>query len=59
MDKKSPKKVSVKWRTGYGPKFYYPRSFYCPNCLRRLRGNRSHHCCPKCGQVLDWSDINE
>ena len=54
VDKTTPKKVSAEWRTGYDPKLYYPKSFYCPSCSRRLRGNQSYKYCPKCGQALDW-----
>lgn len=55
VDKDTPKKVSPKWRTGYDPKLYYPKSFYCPSCSRQLRSDQSYKCCPKCGQALDWS----
>lgn len=53
-DKKTPKKVSAEWRAGYDPQLYYPKSFYCPSCTRRLKGNQSYKYCPKCGQALDW-----
>lgn len=55
VDKATPKKVSPKWREGYDPKLYYPKSFYCPSCSRQLRRDQSYKCCPKCGQALDWS----
>lgn len=54
VDKETPKKVSAEWRAGYDPQLYYPKSFYCPSCSRRLRGNQSYKYCPKCGQALDW-----
>lgn len=55
VDKEMPKKVFPKWREGYDPKLYYPKSFYCPSCSRQLRRDQSYKCCPKCGQRLDWS----
>lgn len=50
----TPKKVHAEWHAGYDPQLYYPKSFYCPSCSRRLRGNQSYKHCPKCGQALDW-----
>lgn len=58
-DKETPKKVVRKWREGYDPKLYYPKSFHCPTCSRHLRSNQSYKCCPKCGQKLNWSDEDE
>lgn len=54
IDKETPKKVSAEWHVGYDPQLYYPKSFHCPSCSRRLRGNQSYQYCPKCGQALDW-----
>ena len=60
VDKATPKKVSPKWRKGYDPKLYYPKSFYCPSCGRRLRIDQFYKWCPDCNQALEkWSDEDD
>ena len=59
VDKAAPKKVLGKWKPGYDPKLYYPDSYHCPSCSRQLRRDRSYKYCPRCGQKLDWSEVDE
>ena len=57
VDKVIPKKVRPEWRAGYDPKLYYPKSFHCPSCGRRLRLDQFYKWCPDCNQALEkWSD---
>ena len=60
VDKATPKKVCPKWRTGYDPKLYYPKSFHCPSCGRRLRIDQFYKWCPDCNQALEkWGDEDD
>jgi hypothetical protein len=60
VDKATPKKVCPKWRTGYDPKLYYPKSFHCPSCGRKLRLDQFYKWCPDCNQALEkWSDEDD
>jgi uncharacterized protein with PIN domain len=60
VDKATPKKVCPKWRTGYDPKLYYPKSFHCPSCGRKLRIDQFYKWCPDCNQALEkWSDEDD
>lgn len=34
--------------------------YNCPNCNTSYELDyQKHKCCPECGQVFDWSDVNE
>ena len=60
VDKATPKKIIPRWRTGYGPKLYYPKSFHCPSCGRKLRIDQFYKWCPDCNQALEkWSDNDD
>ena len=59
-DKATPKKIIPQWRKGYDPKLYYPKSFHCPSCGRRLRIDQFYKWCPDCNQALEkWSDEDD
>lgn len=60
VDKATPKKIIPRWRTGYDPKLYYPKSFHCPSCGRKLRVDQFYKWCPDCNQSLEkWSDNDD
>ena len=60
VDKATPKKIIPQWRKGYDPKLYYPKSFHCPSCGRRLRIDQFYKWCPDCNQALEkWSDEDD
>lgn len=60
VDKATPKKIIPQWRKGYDPKLYYPKSFYCPSCGRKLRIDQFYKWCPDCNQALEkWSDEDD
>lgn len=53
VDKATPKTVVPKWKDGYDPELYYPDSFYCPSCDRKLRIDQFYKWCPDCNQKLN------
>ena len=60
VDKATPKKVVPQWHKGYDPKLYYPKSFHCPSCGRKLRIDQFYKWCPDCNQALEkWSDEDD
>lgn len=60
VDKATLKKPNI-WGDGYDDKGQLIYDMYdCPNCDKTYELDyEKYDYCPKCGQAIDWSDVNE